>query len=289
MVSSAAGFGVVRGDTGGSRGSVGPRPRGSGGDTRFRCPGEDRLSVGICTFSSAPTGGGFVDRMRWPPPTVDGRSRQISVWRSTSPATGASSRQELGRGRMCRSPVAAYQLRPTGVLSRCVRPRIAGNPCTDRWTPSRTSVCGGRCREARDLGAVARVRRTSVRGAGTPRRDASIKGETVVSRRSGGNIANAPGPVLLLSFSAFLRGLSQVEIDGRCWIERLWTRRLRGSPRGGCARSARSRSSHVAGANAGGNTRIAHRVKLTCSRGNCRQVVRGRLWTPAKGTRGRLR
>ena len=175
MVSSAEGFGVVRGDTGGSRASVGPRPRGSGGDTRFRCLGEDRPAVGICTFSSAPTGGGFVDRTRWLPPTVDGRSRQISVWRSTSPATGASSRQELGRGRMCRSPVAAYQLRPTGVLSRCVRPRIAGNPCTDRWTPSRTSVCGGRCREARDLGAVARVRRTSVRGAGSPRRDASSK------------------------------------------------------------------------------------------------------------------
>lgn len=52
-----------------------------------------------------------------------------------------------------------------------------------------------------------------------PRRDASEAGWSGQRRRDG-DIAIAPGFVLLLISSAFSRGLSTVEIDGRCSFER---------------------------------------------------------------------
>jgi hypothetical protein len=166
-VSSTAGFGVVRGDTGGSRGSVGSGPQGSGGDICSQRPGERGPAVGICTLT-APTRGGLVDGVQPSPPTADGVGRRTLGSRDGRRLQReSSSRCELGRGRTCRLPVAAHQLRPTGGASRGARSRLAGN-----LAPRGGALRGFRSVEvdvARrgDLGAVALVLRTSVRGAGS--------------------------------------------------------------------------------------------------------------------------
>lgn len=222
------------------------------------------------------------------PPTVDGEGRRTSVRRRTSPAAGVSLRCELGRGRTRRPAVVAHQLRPTGVLSRCARSRLAGTlaPSGGRLRGPRSVGVDAARRE--DLGAVAPILWTSVRGAGSSA-TGRLQRIPVGSAQTRWQHRLCTRFVLLL-FSPLFTWTHQVEFDGRCWFERSRSWTPRGSLRGERARGARTRSSHVAGAIAGGNTRSVQRVKLACSRGN----IAGRWYEVVsvrqpKGTRGQLR
>jgi hypothetical protein len=192
---------------GAAAGPVGSEPRGTGGDTWSQRLGDGSPAVGICTLT-APTRGGFVDSVPSSPPTVDGEGRRTSVRRRTSPAAGVSLRCELGRGRTRRPAVVAHQLRPTGVLSRCARSRLAGTlaPSGGRLRGPRSVGVDAARRE--DLGAVAPIfsgLRFGVRV--RPRRDASNANRSG-QRRRGGNIAYAPAS-FCYSFLRCSRGLSR--------------------------------------------------------------------------------